>query len=585
MRHNVIPDMHLSIIPLLLPALVLDPVPSEASAAPMAVADERVDDLIQRGRKHLDAGDMASAKELFLQADAETDGALESRMWVLRIWFLEGRINDAFDEVDRLAEDNEGAALDYLYGMGSYLKAMAYIAQGVPSSTTDFNLQDAASFLGKALEADAGSYYDAWFPMADAAYRTRQYDKATKPAGKAMEVEADRARAFQLAGRVAFQRSNAARALENGAEQAATLHEEAMGFFEEALERVPAEALILAGGDETQAEGLRTTLKAELLLDMGLSCHYSGDLEAARKFYADSIGWNPNGLDLGQYWGSLGTTEEFVAMLEDATAKFTERWGEKSPSDATVLWHLGWGYYQLERWADCEGAYERVLAKWPAYVDSHHHIAMSRYQRADYVGATEAWHEYSKLNRESLLQTIAANPDGQAILAYTLGKCAEKAAGNEETRPEPEHNLHAVFLAKMIRDLDETNWRNHNDLGLFSRDAGDFLRWRNREEDREEVTKLYEQSLQSYETAMRMAPEMPHLPNDTAVILHYCLERDYERAIELYKLSYELSSALLEKGGLDEEMMQFATLGKRDSKNNMDALLKKIEEEKEGDDG
>ena len=32
-------------------------------------------------------------------------------------------------------------------------------------------------------------------------------------------------------------------------------------------------------------------------------------------------------------------------------------------------------------------------------------------------------------------------------------------------------------------------------------------------------------------------------------------------------------------------MMQFATLGKRDSKNNMDALLKKIEEEKEGDDG
>ena len=109
----------------LLVSTLLSASPTLAPASALEVLQEgqHADDLIARGRALLDAGELDGALELFEQADAESKGTLSTRMWVLRVWFAQDRINDAFNQTDALAENNKGPDLDYLYGMGSFLKA------------------------------------------------------------------------------------------------------------------------------------------------------------------------------------------------------------------------------------------------------------------------------------------------------------------------------------------------------------------------------------------------------------------------------------------------------------------------------
>lgn len=545
---------------LLLPALVLGAPGAPAGAVLAAPQDERVDDLVRRGREYLDRGELGPATELFRQADVESGGALKSRMWVLRTWFEEGRINDAFGEVDRLAERHGGPELDYLYGIGSYLKALGYLAQGVDTATIDFSFQDARGFLAKAVKADPDRFYDAFYPLADAAYRTRDYEVAAAAAKEAMEREPTRPRAFHLAGRVAFQRAQAAAAVPGAAPPD---HAAALALYDEALARIP---------DRAQAK----ILTADIQLDAGIAHHYAEDLAAARACYADALGWNPNVMDLGQYWGTLGTAEEYIAMLEDAAAKFTERWGADSPADATMLWHLGYAYHDSRRFAECEATYARVLEKWPDYVDANFYVALSRYQQQDYDGAIDAWYAHSQANRENLLQLLAGDTARYVpILTYVMDRCAGKAL--DEEAPEPEYNLRATFLAELRAEVAPTSWRHHNDLGFFALESAKFLRERGREGDAEYAVRLFEQARAAYEEAMRLAPEMPHLPNDLAVVLHYYLERDYDRAMELYERSLSMATDLLAAGGLDEEMQLFAETAKSDAELNIAALKEKLE--------
>ena len=222
-----------------------------------------------------------------------------------------------------------------------------------------------------------------------------------------------------------------------------------------------------------------------------------------------------------------------------------------------------------------------MLAKWPAYADSSFYIGLCRYHRGDYEGTILAWHEHAKVDRANLVALLSSNRELYVpILSYVLGKAAEKAAGGAG-----EFVLHAQFISELRCDVDPDNWVHHNDLGLFARDAGDFLRRRGREEDAAWIQLLYEQAARSYEQAMRMAPDKPHLPNDLAVIYDYCLERDYDRALELYEKSLAMATALLEKGGLSEEDQLYAQTAKRDSADNIAKLKRKLEKLKESGGG
>jgi len=530
-------------------------------AAPALSVDE-IDDLIEKGRSKLDLGDTAGALEFFNQADAEAGGALRARMWVLRGHFEQGaQIMDAFDEVDELAAEHEGPDLDYLYGMGSYFKAKKYMAEGVQDNTVRFAMGDAQSFLAAATKADGKKYYDAWYPLADAAWMNQDLDVAGSAIGEAVQVRKKDPGVRFLQGRVQFSLYTATKADD----------EEAAGKLLDASIEAYGAALDLIKQPKRHA-----SMAAEVLKQLAIAQQWKGEAEAAQESYAASIGWEPNTHDYGAYWGSLGI-DGFIATLEQAAKNYEANYGAENSGDATMLWWLGSAYHSAGKHDECEATYLKVLDKWPAYVNSWFYVGLSRYFKEDYDGAIDAWHENWKADATNLVASIQSNQELYLeIVSFVIKKCAEKG---QPPAFQGKYNVKAAFLCEVRCAVDGSSWEYFNDWGLFARDGGAFLARRNsKSADRETAVQLWEASWKAYQDAWKLAPDKPHLYNDGAVLLHYYLEREYDHAFELYDKAYEMASAQLEEGGLSEEDRALVELAKRDSKDNAEKLRKKIEE-------
>jgi tetratricopeptide (TPR) repeat protein len=554
---------------LLVPTLLsMAPAPA-GSATVQVVQDRHAHDLITRGRALLDAGKLAAALELFEQADAERAGALSTRMWVLRVWFAQGRINDAFNQTDVLAEDNSGPDLDYLYGMGSFLKAKKYMAENVPSNTTGFALQDAQIFLAKALAADGDKYYDAWLPLAEAAWLNQDPESAEKAAAEAVQRNPGPLAGF-LQARILFSRYQVLSADEKTAEQASETLTRSIAAFRSAI----------AGVQPKPEEAARL---ADMYVNLGLALQWAADGPGAEEAYAETLGWNPNAFAFGTYWDSLGP-QAFTRVLLDGAARFTERWGDKTTSDATLLWWLGYAQFSSGSHAEAETNFRSAVEKWPAYMNSYFYIGMSRYHRADYEGAVQAWREHWIRKPSDLVAMVNSNLELYPnVLAYTQGKCAEQ--GQPPLGRKPALNLDAAFLGEVLCAADGSRWKSWNDLGLFSRDGGNYLRVRDKKGDASEAQRLFERALEAYDRALELAPGRAHLYNDKAVVLHYYLERDYPKAMELYEKAHAMAVAQLKTGELDEGTQSRVETAKRDSAINIRKLKRKLEQEKGDGDG
>ncbi len=540
--------------------------------APGLQADT-VDDLIRRGRAELDAGRVERALELFQQADAETGGGLASRVWVLRTMFEQGeRLNDAFDAVDALSRDHAGPALDYLYGIGSYFKARKLESQGVRDNSVPYAYMDTVSFLSKTVEADAQRFYDAWYPLADAAYRGAKYELASDAVLQAIERRPKDPTRHHLAGLAAFRLYQKLGPTDEQAAQAQL--EKSIASLRTARD--------LAGTPDKQDAGA-VVLVGDIQLDLGLALHFQGNMEQALECYSDSIGWNPGGFDYQKYWSSLGL-EGFTTCLEAGARKYGERFGTEPVADATLLWWLGSAYCAAKRYQECEQTYLKVIQKWPAFANSWYYVGLSRYHRGEYEGAIQAWHENWKASPEDLVASLSGNAEfNTQILTWLIGECERRTRGDEEREGEPGYLLRATFLCEVRCAVQKGNWEFWDNWGLFAREGGAFLESRGKQQDREWSGKLYAQSLAAYEEALRLAPDKPHLYNDAAVILHYYLERDYERAMELYRQALAMATEQLAGEGLSEEERDLVQTAKRDSKTNIARLERKLEGGKGGD--
>lgn len=530
-------------------------------AAPALSADA-IDDLIENGREKLATGDVDAALEFFNQADGLEKGALRSRMWVLRAHFEKGeQIFDAFDEVDKLASNGKGADIDYLYGMGSYFKAKLFVSQGVTDSSVTFAFADAQSYLSKATDANGEKFYDAWFPLAESCWLNSDLDSAAAAAAQAIQVRPkDPAMEF-LAGEIALSQGTALNA--SDAKAAKGKFESAASYFETALGKIKDKKKL-------------NVMAARTLSKLG-DCHaWLGDTEAASESYSSSMGLDPGPFNYSASWNTLGL-EGFIAMCEAGAKSYESHYGANNSGDATLLWWLGSAYFSAAEHEKCEATYERVVQKWPAFTNSWFYIGMSRYFQEDYDGTVDAWHENWKADATDLVRSFQGNYElNLQILSFVLAKCAEK--GQPPGR-EPAYNVKAAFLAEVRCAIDAENWVHWNDWGLFGRDGGQFLFNRNEKpEDRRVAMKLFEDSWAAYQRAMEMAPDKPHLKNDGAVLLHYYLEREYDKAIELYDAAFAQASELLESGQeWSEEDRNLLETAKRDARNNKALLLKKME--------
>ncbi|MCP3914878.1 MAG: hypothetical protein GY711_04865 [bacterium] len=533
------------------------------SLASLAVADE-VDELIRRGRTHLAGGEAEKALILFEQADAETRGELRTRMWVLRAWMAQGRINDAFDHLEKnfTSKGKKGPDTDYLFGMGSYLKAQKMIAENVPSSTTGFAFNDAVMFLKKATEADPQKYTDAYQPLADAAWNSQDLATAIAAVEKAVGATPKDANTRYLKARIHLSQFVTLNADEAQKDKAQEHLATCITTLDEAAKLVP-------------APEQDPTLISAIEKQRGDVFLWKGDQAQAGKAYANAMGWEPTAVDYSALFQQLvaeDSRKPFVDCLTAGAERFEKIHGEKTNRDATLQWWLGYGRFTLEEYEGAETAFTKAVAKWPAYQDSWYYIGLSRYYRKDYDGFTEAMQKNWEASPTGLVTSISSNKDiNVRIVSYVIGEHQKKAEAGDLSANEP-----AAFLSEVRTGVQPEDWVFWNDYGLFARGAGDYRRDRDKEGDKEIAMRHFERSYAAYLKAIEVAPNKPHLKNDGAVLLHYYLERDYDTAKAMYEDSYIQATELLAAGGLDEASKTEAEAAKKDSKDNLAKLEEKM---------
>ncbi|MBI5364404.1 MAG: tetratricopeptide repeat protein [Planctomycetes bacterium] len=536
----------------LLPLLFL-PATVEACAANAIVAQETVDGLILKGRARLDAGDAAGAQILFDQAAQMEPGTLRTRTWVIRAWMDQGRVNDAYNAIDELAKSNKGVELDYLYGMAFATDAKRGIETGQAGPMTGEKIQDALNYLGTVAKSDAARFPDALAMLCWAAWESRNLDAGRAAAEQLERVAPQNPEGPYQVGRFAlaqFQSGSSGEAPSDSAEQ----HwQAAKGAFERATK-------LLDGKSEPRARALL----ARVSIDTGHLHVWKKDLDAAVAQYGKGLGLDPTLANYPQMLSSLGQ-EKLLAALELGATDFVKHWGADNAADATLLWWLGWARLQQKQYETAETAFASSVKKFPSYTNCWFYVAVCRFSRQDQGGAVEAVKKHFELNAADLAAAIQQNPAyNLALLDSLVGFCAEK---------EPPRNLDAAVLSEAQALAKPDDVRYWNNAGLFYRDGGEPLGRSKDETKKKQALALFEKAYECYSNALELQPDDPSILNDTAVMLHYYLDRDLERAKELYKKANARAKELLDKGGLKPEMKTLYETALRDSGNN----LKKLE--------
>lgn len=539
--------------------------PSTASA-PCTARVDVVDDLLAAGQQKLIAGDIAGALEAFNQAHGHTQGAARTEVWVLRAQMESGRKNDAMNRADMLEGKGELPAVDadYLRGTFAYLTAEELIAAGTRNANPMFHYQESREALGKALAAQPDAYPDAWRTLAWACRKADEGEAAEVAVRGALARLADDPRTNLLGAEVLVANHAAAVASEDEAVASAAKERvhEGIGLAERAVK--------LFGDDRKAAPSI-----ASAHLQRGVAALWLGDKELAAGAYAAAIESDPTQVDFGSLWNSFQDVDQrpgpFVALLADGAARFERRWGKATNADSTLLWWLGFGEFTLAKYEGAEQHFIAAVEKFPAYANSWWYAGMCRYYRQDYAGAAQHWRQNWASSAENLVATVTSNlGQNDPILAYVEGKLME--AGDAAT---------ASFIAQVRCGASPTNDRVWNNLGLFCRDAGDNLKRSGKDgDDHKTVAEYYELANSAYERANELAPNKPYYLNDWAVILHYCLDRDHQRALEMYANATELAERMLKQGGLSDEEKGLVEIALRDSKNNRAQLVRLLENRK-----
>ena len=551
-----------------------------ASPAPICTAQAGAEQEIIKGRVLLDS-DPQKALEHFEAALAQQADFATER-WVIRGWIAVGRTNDALDRIQAMeAEGADGALVDYLFGYAFAGKAAQHVAEGT-GGLAAMNFDDAVTYFQSALEKNATEYADGWYALAHTAWWAQQLDVARDAAEKALQVVGSGAspRAHNMLGKIAFSQYSAIAQDEAQKDTADAHWKVALDSFGTAIDFLvrptePADRVLLADA----------SLQRAYVLVWGKQA------AAAQADYARAMTYDPTIIDYAAARDQLGA-DAFLQALEEAAPAFVKLYGKRTQSDATLLWWLGYSRNEAKQYAGAEEAMLLAAEKWPAFSNAWWTIASSRYSRSDYDGATEALFHFAEIDRAGLTATIKSG--GRMHLALVEGLVGNYAKSYEKTR-DADAAGKAARLALLQAGAAPANSNYWNNAGLFYRDAGEYLLAKDDETSTALGWQYLESSLENYSKALVLEPENPVYLNDTAVILDYYLNRDLDRALEMYQRATTLAETLLAKPDLEASDRPGIQIALRDSKNNARKLKKKIlkrdrarereEKEKDGGDG
>jgi hypothetical protein len=198
-----------------------------------------------------------------------------------------------------------------------------------------------------------------------------------------------------------------------------------------------------------------------------------------------------------------------------------------------------------------------------------------RYDQQEFAKSLETLHEFDSLDSAGLIASLSFDVVGNtARMEYLIGW-----AVTPENHKGKTLNLEAAFLCELITQIVERvpeNSRHWNNLGLFLRDEGDAIRGTQgalrpapKPFDEAKATQLWEDALVAYEVSLELEPLNPNYLNDTAVMLHYYLLRDLERAKQMYAEGLVQATALLARTDLTPTRREEVKIAERDTRNNV----------------
>lgn len=548
---------------LLILCAALGPLSLNVSAAPAPTPHralaQSVDELIEQGRRELAQGKLAEAQASFARAAELDSNSPRTRVWVVRGAIAQGAFEDALVAVDELRAANAPAAdADYLYGLALLGFTKASIASGGGSAFTQSQFEDAATALERALNADAARYGDAWVALAECAWYAQDLERARRAATKAVEAQPTSPAASTMLGRVAFSQYSAA----TEPEPKAAHWTAARSAFEQSVKLYGA-----------PAEPAARAALAEAHIQLGHLHAFAQAKPQASEHYASAIGWDPSRVDFGAVRGVLGAELAGPCLLE-GEKRFLASHESSDPLYATLSWWLGLSAFEAAQWPACESAYRRAVALWPGYANSWYYVFRACFSQQKYAEALAALRAYDESSPEGLIESLRGEkPLNLQFIEYLVGWCADGA--KHAGRPL---NLDAAFLSEVLTRIEPEVSRYWNNLGLFVRDHGDALRWAKSPEATKEVLDgLWKRALAAYERALELEPENPNYLNDTAVMFHYYLERDYDKALSMYERAAVLADQLLARKDLASDVREVIKIAQRDSKNNTMKLKRLME--------
>jgi tetratricopeptide (TPR) repeat protein len=465
----------------------------------------------------------------------------------------QGRINDSLDAIDVLKNGGaKGPAVDYLYGMAFALKARGYMRTNVAEGPVQMALDDAVQHLDRAVKADPELARDAFLPLAEAAWYGQKLDIARSAAEAAVKRASKSPDAHFMLGRVALSQFSAAK--DDKAREA-----EADEYWEVARSSLVRASELLA--KTSDPAGLETLVRVHV--DLGHTYVWKQWLDDAQREYVAALAEKPALVEMGQVQRALGG-ERFLAMLETAVPALAARPGADVSEIASLTWWLGWARFDQKRYAQADEAFSAAVAKVPKYVNAWHYIALARFHQKDFEGALAAIHRHWDENPSDLVAAVAGDPDASLpLLDGLVGYCAEQ-----------HRNAEAAFLSELQTNAAPSDSRYWNNTGLFWRDAGELLKKGERAEDQALAAEDFEKSWKAYSKALELEPENPSLLNDAAVVLHYDLRRDLDRAKQMYVKAGERAKIELAKKDLKPDLRELYETTLKDSADNLAKLEK-----------
>lgn len=549
--------------------LVAAPAAAEAVTAPPRDA---IDDLIEKGRLALDESKLSEAEEAF-QAAAKLDED-RGRIWLLRLELSRGSAEEVLGQLGQLRRaGKEGPDYTYLWGIAFATKVERDLAAG-DTTQAGFMIADARRELAEAVAANATRYRDAHLYLARVCRHDGDNAASMAAAEAALEHYPGNIEAHELVGRGALGVYATVMGDDAQKERAAQLLAKAITSTTKAIE--------LCGRPRGNGERAYLASISTLLGDIHA---FGGDQSAAAAAYGAAIGNEPAGFDYGRAYATLGV-EQMLIALESGRAAFAKRAAKTDARMATVDWWLGYtllAFNDPERYDEGEQAFMRSMELWPAYTANWYYIGRLRFAGGEHAAAIEAFRTLAEVDRASLVSSVANDAPGVNVLYGLIGHCMNQS---------PPALLDAGFCSEIQAEAFPQNHLFWNNVGLFYRDAADLHVGRKgrtgmSEKERETYLPMYETSFAAYEKALVLDPENPAYLNDGAVILHFYLEREYDRALRMYAESTRRAEALLAEGsvkGTDKTVVETAL---RDSKANRRQLEAKIERQKkkDGEDG